>query len=136
VAEPTFLDTNIVLRHLLADHLDHSPRATALIHAIERGEVQVRTADTVIFEVVFVLERTLKRPKSLIREGIERLIELPAVDLPGKHTVRRALELYVDANIPFADAYHAALMEDLNLTRVYSFDHHFPRLPGIERVEP
>ena len=52
-----FLDANIILRHLLQDLPDQSPRATAFIRRIEAGELTVRTTDTVIFEAVFVLER-------------------------------------------------------------------------------
>jgi predicted nucleic acid-binding protein len=50
VTEPdAFLDTNVLLRQVLQDHPEHSPRATALIAAIERGERAVRIADTVVF---------------------------------------------------------------------------------------
>jgi predicted nucleic acid-binding protein len=44
--------------------------------------------------------------------------------------------LYVDLNLPLADAYHAVLMTHLNTTDIVSFDHHFDRIPGIVRREP
>ena len=52
-----FVDTNIFLRHLRGDHPDFSPRATAYLDSVERGEVKIRTSDTVVFETVFTLER-------------------------------------------------------------------------------
>lgn len=130
------LDTNIVLRHLLGDHPDHSPRATAYIARIERGELRVRAAETVVFEAVFVLERTLRQPKAAIRDAVVELLKLPGIVLPGKRRLRRAFALYVDTNIPFVDAYHAALMADLGLTDIVSFDRDYDRLPGLHRVEP
>jgi predicted nucleic acid-binding protein len=54
---PPFFDTNILLRHFLQDHPDHSPRATAFIQQIGQGERQVVLSDIVVFETVFVLER-------------------------------------------------------------------------------
>ena len=45
-------------------------------------------------------------------------------------------DLYVDQNLPFADAYHAVLMERLKLVEIVSFDADFDRVPGIRRVEP
>ena len=62
-----FLDANMILRHLLQDLPDQSPRATALIDRIEAGDLIVRTAEAVIFEVVFTLERTYKVPRADIR---------------------------------------------------------------------
>ena len=58
-----FLDTNVILRHLLQDHPNHSQRATTYFTLIERGEIQARTTDTVVFETVFTLERTYRVPR-------------------------------------------------------------------------
>ena len=63
MASLPFLDTNVLLRHLRADNAEHSPRATAYLERIEREELKVRTADTVIFETAFTLERTYHRRK-------------------------------------------------------------------------
>jgi len=40
------------------------------------------------------------------------------------------------ADVSIVDAYHAALMADIGLTEIYSFDPHFDRAPGITRLEP
>jgi uncharacterized protein len=66
-----------------------SPRATALLRRIEQGAVKVRTADTVIFEAVFTLERFYKQSKEAIREAFLPLIELPGIELPGKRRFRQ-----------------------------------------------
>jgi len=125
-----------VLRHLLGDHPDHSPRATALIERIEQGQLRARIADTVVFETVFVLEHALKQSKGRVRDAMISLLDIPGVVLPGKGHMRRVLALYVEKNIPFVDAYHCALMVDLGLDEMISFDHHYDRIPGLRRVEP
>jgi predicted nucleic acid-binding protein len=131
-----FLETNIFLRHLRGDHTDFSPRATALLHRIEQGSVRVRTADTVIFETVFTLERFYKQSKEAIREAFLPLIELPGIELPGKRRFRQVFAYYIEQNISFADAYHAVLIESLRLTQMVSFDRDFDRIPTVQRVEP
>lgn len=137
VAEPeSFLDTNILLRHLTQDHAEYSPRASAYLERIERHEVRVHTTDTVIFEVVFTLQRWYRQPKARIREMVLPLISLPGIALPGKRRYQRVFDLYVDQNISFADALHAVFMEELNLSQVVSFDRDFDRVPGIVRIEP
>ena len=136
MASLPFLDTNVLLRHLRADHAEHSPRATAYLERIEGEEFKVRTADTVIFETVFTLERSYRQPKAAIRDALLPLIALPGIVLPRKRRFQTAFTFYVDLNISFADAYHAALMLEQKLSEVVTFDHHFDRIPGITRVEP
>jgi predicted nucleic acid-binding protein len=131
-----FLDTNVLLRHLLQDHPDQSPRATAYLQRIEHGEIDVRTSDIVVFEIVFTLERTYKRSKTSIRDGLTALLDLPGIVLPGKRRIKQALDLYAELNIPFPDAYFAVLMGQLKLTEIVSFDRDFDRIPGITRIEP
>jgi uncharacterized protein len=131
-----FLETNIFLRHLRGDHPDFSPRATALLQRIEQGSLKVRTADTVIFETVFTLERVYKQSKEAIRNAFLPLIELPGIILPGKRRVRRVFAYYIEKNISFADAYHAVLTESFGLEQIVSFDRDFNRISSITRVEP
>ncbi|MBA3948130.1 MAG: type II toxin-antitoxin system VapC family toxin [Herpetosiphonaceae bacterium] len=133
---PPFVDTNIFVRHLTGDHPDQSPRATAYLKRVETGELRVYTNDTVVFETVFTLEKHYKEPKVRIRDALLPLLELPAIVLPGKRSLRKVFDLYVNLNIPFADAYHAIHMEHNKLSEIVSFDRHFDHIPGITRVEP
>jgi predicted nucleic acid-binding protein len=131
-----FLDTNILLRHLLQDHPEQSPKATAYLARIENGEVRVRVAETVIFETVFTLQRQYGQSKAAIRDDLLPLIELPGIVLPGKRRLRQVFDLYVELDLPFVDAYHAVLMKQLKLAEIVTFDKQFDRVSGIERVEP
>jgi predicted nucleic acid-binding protein len=130
------LDTNVLLRHFLQDHEDHSPKATAFLSRVERGEVQAFLPDTVLFETVFNMQRRHGVTRAVIRESLSALVELPSLDVPARSLFPRALDLYVEANISFADAYHVALMERLGIGEVASFDRDFDRVAGIRRVEP
>jgi predicted nucleic acid-binding protein len=130
-----FLDTNIFLRHFLQDDSNQSPKASAFLKRIEEGLVKVRTSDTVIFETVFTLQKGYRRQKTIIRDGLLPLIELPGMVLPGKRRYRKVFSLYVEKNLPFADAYHAVLMEQLNLTEIVTFDTDFDHIKGITRIK-
>jgi predicted nucleic acid-binding protein len=131
-----FLDTNILLRHLLQDVPDQSARATNLIRRIEAGEIQVHISDIVVFEVMFTLTRSYRQPKAAVRDAVLALLDLPGIILPGKRRFHRVFDLYVDLNISFADAYHVVLMEQQKLDEVITFDRDFDRVQGIARVEP
>ncbi|MGH2365034.1 MAG: PIN domain-containing protein [Chloroflexota bacterium] len=131
-----FLDTNIVLRHVLGDHPDQSPRATAFLQQVENGLLRVHTSDVVVFEVVFTLQRTYRIPKADIRDVVLPLLALSGIVLPGKRRFIRVFELYVEHNIAFADAYHAVLMQQRGLTQIVSFDLEFDRISAITRIGP
>lgn len=133
---PPFLDTNVILRHLLADVPEQSARARALLLRIESGNLRVRLAETVVFELVFTLQRVYRKSPQEIRDALLPILELPAISLPGKAVVREAFRLYGETGLPFADAYHAALMADLGITEIFTFDRHFDHCPGITRREP
>lgn len=131
------VDTNLLTRHLLDDHPDHSPRATAFVSKVERGEVVATLADTVVFETVYVLERVYKLPRAVIRDGVLPLILLPGMNLGGKQIYRRVFGWYAEhRHLSFADCYHAALVERQRMPAIISFDQGYDRLPDIRRIEP
>lgn len=131
-----FIDTNIILRHLLGDHPDHSPKATALFTRIELGELEVQISDIVVFETVFTLDRSYKVSKAAIRDSLLALLALPTLILQGKRRYLRIFDIYVDHNLPFGDACIVADMERSGATTLYSFDKEFGRIASIRRVEP
>jgi predicted nucleic acid-binding protein len=130
-----FLDTNILLRHLRQDDPILSAKASAIISRIEEGELTVRTADTVIFETVFVLQRHYRVPPVQIAQAVLPLIELPGVILPGKRAFRQVFQLWLATRLEFTDCYHLVQMRRHGLTEILSFDHGFDRIPGITRRE-
>jgi uncharacterized protein len=132
-----FIDTNLLLRHILADDPELSPRATAYLVRIERGEIAVRTTDTVVFEAVYTMDRHYRLPREVVRDGVQPILDLRGVVLPGKVSYRFAFDLWVThPAFSFADCFHAAVMRRLGLTELISFDRGLDRLPGMTRTEP
>jgi len=69
-----FLDSNILLRHLLQDEPHQSQKAASFLFRIEKGEIRVRISELVIFETVFTLQRSYKQSKSKICDVLLPLI--------------------------------------------------------------
>lgn len=131
------LDTSVLIRHFMQDHEDHSRRATALLLAIERNERTVRLADTVIFEAVFTLGKTYGIARDEIRQGLEPILKLSGMVLPGKRIYTSVFDLWTrEAGLSFADCYHLCLARRLSLPAVLTFDRKMNRLPGVARIEP
>jgi predicted nucleic acid-binding protein len=133
---PRFLDTNVLVRHLTNDDPDKAIRALALLERADEREEELVTSPMVIFETIFTLQNTYHASRTAIREGVGAVISLRGLRLMNKGLYLRALDLYVDKNISFADAYNAVFMQSTGLTEIYTWDTDFDRLEGITRVEP
>lgn len=131
------LDTNVILRFVLNDNVDHSPRAKTLMETIERGTRSVRLSDTVIFETVFTLSKTYGLPRPMISNDLLKLLDLPGIVLPGKRMYPDVFDRWVrEPSLSFADSYHLSLAKHLGLRKIISFDRKIAKDPAVTRVEP
>ena len=133
------LDTNVILRHLAKDHVDHSSRAHQLMEELESGEATARLTEGVLVEAVQVLSSkvTYNLPRADIRTYLANVISMRGVELPDKHRYLRALDRYVAIPaLSFVDALLSVYAEDSPTKTVLSFDKEQDRVPGITRAEP
>lgn len=131
-----FLDTNVLVRFLTGTPPDQFRKSVELFRAVEQGTEQIITNYIVIFETVWVLNRSYKFPMDDIRTALLDIISLPNVRLENKAWYVRAFDLSVELNIPFADAFRAVFMQENEITEAYTWDSHFDRVDGITRIEP
>lgn len=132
-----FLDTNVILRHIMQDHPEQSPVCTEFFGQIETGAIAVRTLDTVVFESVYTMERLFGMPRLTIAGAMVPLLSFPAIELPSKDAVIEAFPLWVETRrLSFADAYHLVMTRQMGLDRIISFDRGLRGYPGVTRVEP
>ena len=132
-----FIDTNVFVRFAMNDHAEHSPLARELISSIDRGEVIAETAASVIFEAVYVLNKTYGVDRAKVFDTMMGLISMPGIIIPNKGTVQRALNLWNQVGrISYADAVHLVLTSQTQHKRIASFDRGMSNvLPGVTRIE-
>lgn len=134
---PIAIDSNILLRHLLQDHSDHSPRASQLMLSVRKGQQRIFCPSTVIFEAIHILHGRSRIPKPSIASVLKELIQLPSFLMAEEHAVVDALGFWAgQPALDYADCYHLALTRQLGMTQIYSYDKKMDRYPGVERVEP
>jgi len=110
------IDANIILRYVLDDHEELSPRAADLI---EKSTVAVSTE--ILCEVVYVLAGVYKVPRIEIRDTLKDLASHPSIEVLEEKVICHAAKTYADKNIDFVDALllaHHQLHED----KVETFD--------------
>lgn len=126
-----YVDTNVLVRHLTNDPPDQARRATAILENAER----LILTDVVVAELVYVLESYYERPRGQIAESVQSLLALSSVAVSDHDLLLRALELYENARLDFAEAYLAAAAELTGVGTVASFDRALDRVDTIERVQ-
>lgn len=137
MSDTRFLDTDILVRHLVRDNPDQATRATALMEAVADHQIRIRLPDTVVFETIFTLQRVYSIPKVEIADELSTIVKHPGVILDHKQAVLNALKFWRGTGgLSFADCHHLALAADLEFTEIYSFDKKMDRYPGLRRAEP
>jgi predicted nucleic-acid-binding protein len=135
--EVVFADTNLFLRFLTNDVPDQAKAVQQLLLQAAQGEVSLITTSLVIAEIVWTLESFYKETKENIQQLILSFLNTPGLNVDNGDLIVTALRWYVDKNIDFIDAYHAAWMEIHEITSIYTFDqNHFDRLEGVTVITP
>jgi predicted nucleic acid-binding protein len=127
-----FVDTNVLVRHLAGDHAEHSARATAYL---ARSDTLVLT-DVVAAELVFVLESVYRAPRGQVRAAVRSLLAFAPIVVRDAELLLRALEVYEDHRLDFAEAYLVACAERSGVRVVASLDRALDRATTIRREEP
>lgn len=128
------LDTNIIIRHLTSDPPEMAARATRFLAAAGPQELQL--ADLVLAEVVYVLESFYEVPRNRVAEYARAIIAFPAIRVADPAMLLRAIEVYEDERLDFADAYLVAAAERSGVGVVASFDRAIDRVPTVKRLVP
>jgi len=128
----SFLDTNVLIRHLTGDPPAQARRATAFL---ERAD-ELLLPDLIVAEVVYVLESYYEVKPKRVAELVRAVIAFPAILVVDEPMLLRALEVYEVERIDFSEAYLVASAEASGVESIVSFDRSIDRITTIQRIEP
>ena len=92
------IDANIILRYLLNDHHEMSPKAKEILFS---DSVLVLTQ--VVAEVVYVLDGVYKIGRPDITAALRKVSVIPTVQIECRDIVLSALDEYSKSNLDFVD---------------------------------
>ncbi|MGO9174470.1 MAG: PIN domain-containing protein [Rhodomicrobium sp.] len=98
------IDTNIMLRFLLADHEEHFERAKQLMSGVQAGKRKAHLAESVLAECIFVLTKFYKVPKAEAAGKLGELLDYKGFTGDHLPILRSALAIFVAHKIAFVDA--------------------------------
>lgn len=102
------IDTNVVLRYLLGDHSEFSPKATVFMSDVSEGRKRAEIPAVVILECVYVMEKYYKIPKTEIVEKLIGIINFSGIVNPDRSEILEALLDYKKSDIDIVDCLLAA----------------------------
>ena len=130
-----FVDANIFLRFLLADHPKQSPQAKQLFEKASIGEVNLITLPIVIAEIVWVLSSYYKESTSDVAGKIRQILFFKGLEVIDQSDLLVAVQIFESQNIDFIDAYISGWMLNQKITGIFSFDKDFDKIENIQRIE-
>lgn len=133
-----FVDTNIFLRLATRDNTDRADACARLFDACRQGRIDLATSEVILAEIVYVLTspRQYRLPRSAAADFVERVLELPRLHIPERHTVHSAVQLYRETRLDFEDCLATAHVRSRKLEGIYSYDHGFDAVESLVRREP
>ncbi|MBI4044672.1 MAG: type II toxin-antitoxin system VapC family toxin [Candidatus Diapherotrites archaeon] len=130
-----FVDTVTLFSSFFVDEKNHV-QAKKIILAIAEGKLKNAVFSDYVLDELLTLSRSKKNPSvsnSILEELLDSEIELIKVE--HKHLLL-AFEIFKKyERLSFTDATTVALMLDLGINQIYSFDKGFDTVPKITRLE-
>lgn len=125
------IDTNLIIRFLINDDPQKVAKVEKLLKDQDNKNIIL---DTVIAEIIWVLNSYYNLTKSDIIEKIAALIQVNTIEC-NSFLIGRALSIWREYNISYIDAYLASVAELGNMT-LYSYDEKFQTISTIAVKEP
>jgi len=127
------IDTNVILRYLLADHEEFYNRARALMEQVRHGNKKILILDSVIAECVYVLLKVYNVPRKEIATKLAGILEYKGVVNSEKENLREALAIFAEENVDIVDAFVFAFGSLEENREVFSFDKDLKKLARIRK---
>lgn len=128
------LDTNVLVRYLIADDRKQFEVAKALIE-LATDEKMLYIPISVSVELEWVLRSRYNLDKETVLTTFFQLLESREIQFQQESSVEIALSLYADYNVDFADCFHTAIAYSNNVGPLLTFDRKASRLPGAAILE-
>jgi predicted nucleic acid-binding protein len=115
------LDTNVILRYLLKDHIEHFQQAQEVMLNVISGKIIVYVPDSVLAECIYVLLKFYKVPKTKVCEILIAFLSYQGISQINRDILIDSLKLFSAHNIDIVDAIVYATA-NYQQWQVFSFD--------------
>ncbi len=128
------LDTNVLVRYLTQDDPAQTRLANEVIDGIIAADQTCYICQTVLVELISVLRRAYRFPRSLILDTLEKILLARHFEIESKDTVWRALALLKTHNADFSDCLISVKDQAAGGTETVTFDHQAAILAQLSQL--
>lgn len=125
------LDTNVLVRWLVADDEAQTDQAQALFKSVRSRAAAFFVPCTVMLELEWVLRSRYRFEKPAILQAFNALLETQELEFQDEAAIEWALHFYRQSTADFADCLHAGICGAANRSPLLSFDRKAGRLPNV-----
>jgi predicted nucleic-acid-binding protein len=129
------LDTNVLIRSLLADQGDESAQARRLLARRCSPADPAFLNHVVLCELAWVMARTYRYSREQILEALETILATPAFLVPDRPLVEEAVQVFRATRADFADALIGVLNRRAGCAATYTFDQRAAETADFSVVE-
>ncbi len=122
-----FADTNFFLRFLLQDIPSQAKIVEEFLQKAKEEKIIIYTCQIIIFEMMYILEKTAKLGKEQALKLTRIIVSLPYVEIEDRQLFLETFNLYEKKNIDFVDAFLFCKAKN-EQADVLSFDKDFKKL--------
>ena len=126
------IDTNIILRFLLGDHSELSPKATAFMSKVANGTIKAEILDIVMAECIYVMEKFYQVPREKISEKLSKILNFSGIVNSNRSELLQALLKFETSNTDIVDCVLAAMSSSSR--GVVSFDKDMEKLKAVTEI--
>lgn len=135
--DKAFVDTSVILRVLVKEDEGKVAAVERLLLSARRSGKRLHVLPVAILEVVWVLEKVYKLDRRSIRELADAILNTGELIVENGEVFRKALAVYEEKNVKFADAVMGSWGIARGLKTVYTYDEKdFRRIGELEVVKP
>lgn len=132
-----FIDTSVLLRMLVRDDDLKARACQRLLRESRKKDMLLYLLPVTILEIVWVLEKVYKFDRKKIRELVEAILNTPELKAELDDVFRKALVVYEEKNVKFADAVMGYWGLERKMSTVYTYDEKdFKRIEGLDVLKP
>ncbi len=99
----SLIDANVILRYLLRDSEELYAEAEKVFNEVMEGKAKVLILESVVAEVVYVLQKIYNVSRKEISDVLRELIELRGVKIHNERQMVKALEIFSTKNLDFVN---------------------------------
>lgn len=129
-----FVETSVFMRFLTADDPQKFKDCVVFFEKIEQGKIRPYTSNIVILEILFLLTKLYKFPKAKVLRDLNQILSLRNITLIEKADTRRALKMFGQHNIKYADC--LIITQIPPKTTLVTYDEDFAKLKAVKTATP